>query len=268
MENDSFGEKAPERVISLVPSLTESLFDLGLGKSVVAVTDYCVHPKKDVQYLPHVGGIKTPNVEMIIALRPDLVLMNEEENTLETFLQLKNAGVPVWNEFPKTVRQSLQSLWELAQLFRSETAVLRLDMLERSLDMIEAVSAELPRKRVFCPIWMREKDGQTEFMVFQPDTYVWDLLHLCGGDCLVLENPPERYPWVTPEEVKQYNPEVILLPDEPYPFSSEHIKQISQIYPEIDAVKNQRIIPVDGSLLTWHGTRFGKAISAIPEMLV
>ena len=106
----------PRRVVSLVPSLTESLFDLGFGDAVVGITDYCVHPAEKLEDIPRIGGPKNPRVEDIIRLHPDLVLANWEENTRQTVEALEQAGIPVWVTFPKSVRQSLDVLWALASI--------------------------------------------------------------------------------------------------------------------------------------------------------
>src|SRR5215813_10122637 len=92
----------PRRVVSLVPSVTESLFDLNLGDRLIAITDYCVYPEAGVARLPRIGGTKNPDVGRIINLSPDLVIANQEENRKEDVLALQEAGIPVWVMFPRT----------------------------------------------------------------------------------------------------------------------------------------------------------------------
>src|SRR5512139_3602968 len=101
----------PKRVVSLVPSMTESLFELGFGETLVGITDYCIYPEERLEGLPRLGGPKNPRLEDIIALQPELVLANWEENTRRTVETLEAAGVRVWVTFPKTVRQALDVLW-------------------------------------------------------------------------------------------------------------------------------------------------------------
>ncbi len=111
------------RIVSLVPSLTEALFSLGLGERVVAVTEWCVHPSDAVAKLPKVGGTKNPNLSEILALRPDLVIANREENRRRDVERLQAAGIPVWVTYPRTVRDATALLRELAKLGASKHAV-------------------------------------------------------------------------------------------------------------------------------------------------
>ena len=119
----------PQRVVSLVPSLTESLFDLGLGKSLVGVTDFCVHPAQALRDILRVGGTKNPHLDDLVALQPDLVLANQEENTPETLVALQQAGLTLWVTFPKTVAQAIDVLFGLVNIFRSDEAGKRVHLL-------------------------------------------------------------------------------------------------------------------------------------------
>src|SRR5690349_13852665 len=107
----------PQRVVSLVPSVTESLFDLNIGRRVVGVTDYCTRPADGVRNLPKLGGTKNPDIQGILALHPDLVIMNREENRPEDADALQAAGVPVWVTHPDTVREALNLLWSIMDVF-------------------------------------------------------------------------------------------------------------------------------------------------------
>lgn len=278
----------PRRVVSLVPSLTESLFNLGLGSALVGVTDYCVLPAQN-NNIRRVGGPKDANAEIICSLLPDLVLANREENTKDLVLQLERAGVPVWLTFPKTVRECMDDLWTLAQMFHSKTAAMRLRLLEDSLKLTELVLPEAPHKRYFCPIW-QEKDptGRLWWMTFNQDTYAADLLQLCGIEngfatrsrkyplasnwgSVPAEEAGERdtrYPVVTVDDVLAMQPEIILLPSEPFEFQSQHAEQFKQLFADTPAVLNRQILRLDGSLITWHGTRLGKALATLPTLFL
>jgi ABC-type Fe3+-hydroxamate transport system substrate-binding protein len=278
----------PQRVVSLVPSMTESLFELGLGAALVGVTDYCAHPAEAVARLPRLGGPKNPRVEEILRLQPDLVLANWEENTRPAVEALEAAGVAVWVTFPRTVLESLDVLWKLAELFRSQEANIRLRTLELTLDW--AISAVDERKvvRYFCPIWQEQtQSDQPWWMTFNRQTYPSDLLLLIGGENVFAErerryplradlgleaaqDPGERdrrYPRVTVEEVVAAQPEVILLPDEPFAFDAEHAGRIGALLRETPAAKNDCIFNIDGSLITWHGTRLARALRELPAVL-
>lgn len=278
----------PQRVISLVPSLTESLFDLGLGDSLVGVTDYCIHPSDSVSGLPRLGGPKNPRLDDILSLGPDLVLANWEENTRWTVESLDAAGVPVWVTFPRTVLQSLDVLWTLVDLFRSQAAAVRLKTLEVTLEW--AVSADLERQpsRYFCPIWYdRTGTDLPWWMTFANGTYSNDLLGILGCQNVFAERerrypleadlglaPPEdpgkrdiRYPRVTLEEIRLAQPQIILLPDEPYQFDDSHREELLDWLADTPAVRHGRLHLVEGSLITWHGTRLARALRELPPLL-
>jgi hypothetical protein len=169
----------PRRVVSLVPSLTESLFDLGLGEAVVGVTDYCTRPAPALSTLPRLGGPKNPRIAEIINLKPDLVLANWEENTQPVVEALEAEGVAVWVTFPKSVNESMEVLWTIVNLFRSQPARLRMQTLTVTLDWAASAALERRPVRCFCPIWYEEmQDGQPWWMTFNHDTYCHDLLAL------------------------------------------------------------------------------------------
>jgi ABC-type Fe3+-hydroxamate transport system substrate-binding protein len=269
----------PQRVVSLVPSMTESLFDLNLGSRIIGITDYCIYPKDGVANLPRLGGTKNPDVQKIIELQADLVLMNEEENRPADIEALKNAGVPVWVTFPKTVRESLNLLWSLMYIFDEPSMVPRVRLIEQTVDWVERISEtrESPC-RVFVPIW------HDPLMTFNADTYCHDLLRVCGGINIFAErkrmyplkadlgqaepyaeNDPRlegldtRYPRVTLDEVAAAKPDMILLPSEPYHFTEDHLPMFESL--------GVPVMLVDGSLLTWHGTRIAYAMDSIPALL-
>jgi ABC-type Fe3+-hydroxamate transport system substrate-binding protein len=275
----------PRRVVSLVPSVTESLFDLNLGDRLVAVTDYCVRPAAGTARLPKIGGTKNPDIERIVALHPDLVIANQEENRKEDVETLRAAGIPVWVTFPKTVREAFNLLWTIMHIFDEGAMIERVRSLEWLLDWLERMAEvrETPC-RVFAPIWL------DPLMTFNADTYIHDLLRVCGGTNVFAERdrlyplkadlgagdalPPDdprlagrdtRYPRVTLEEVVAAQPDVVLLPSEPFQFTEAHIPMFASL--DIPAARYNQIVLVDGSLLTWHGTRVGYALNDIPRLL-
>ncbi len=276
---------APQRVVSLVPSLTESMWDLGLGESLVGITDFCVHPAERLGHLPRLGGTKDPRVDKIVALKPDLVLANMEENSREAVERLEAAGIPVWVTFPQTVRQALDVLWALAGLFRSRTAAMRLETLEKAYEWA-CTAARGRAVRLFCPIWMAQ-GAPVWYMTFNRHTYCHDLLASLGGWNVFAERerrmPLEaefdpslaeeaagkdtRYPRVSLEEVYEAQPEIILLPDEPFKFEAVHKRQIESWLAQTPAVEQGRVYLVEGSLITWHGTRLSRALQVLPQLL-
>jgi len=275
----------PQRVVSLVPSMTESLFDLDLGKSLVGITDYCLPPTGAAGRLTRVGGTRSPDVEAITGLKPDLVIANMEENSKPAVEALERAGLKVWVTFPRTVQQALELLWALVGLFRVKEPVAKIKALENSLEWTERAAQEQRPARVFCPIWAGEEHRW--LMTFNRDTYAHDLLARCGGENVFAgrerrypvaadlgEAEPEpaagrdtRYPRVTLEEIRQAAPEVILFPSEPYAFGQPQVQQLTKLLQSTPAVQNGRVHQVDGSLITWHGTRLGRALAELPGLL-
>ena len=282
---------APRRVVSLVPSLTGSLFDLGLGDRLVGVTDFCVYPPAGVAPLPKVGGTKNPDCDRVLALEPDLVLANWEENHRATVEALRAGGVPVWVTLPRTVRDALDLLWALIGLLEAPQAARAIDMLEKSVEWAEAAADSAEPVPVFCPRWREpaaEAGPAAWWMTANRDTYLHDVLRLCGAanvfagrdrrypltadldPTLPAETPtPDRdvrYPRVTPAEVAAQAPRLILLPSEPYPFGSADLSAFDTL-PEMPAVQTSRIYLVEGSALTWPGTRLAAALAELPALI-
>jgi ABC-type Fe3+-hydroxamate transport system substrate-binding protein len=251
--------RKPERIVSLVPSLTEALFALGLGDRVVGVTDWCVHPAAGVAKLPKLGGTKNPDLAGIRALRPDLVIANREENRRRDVERLEAAGIPVWVTYPRTVREGARLLREVAELGAEPEAFARVvEPVERALAEAEA-RAGAPRARVFCAIW------RDPWMAVGPDTYANDLLRACGGENVFEGRSERRYPRVTLAEVEAAAPEVILLPDEPYAFGPADAAQLCRL--DVPAARDGRVHLVDGTLVSWYGPRIAHALATLGAWL-
>lgn len=276
----------PQRVVSLVPSITESLFDLGCGDRVRGVTDYCIFPADKVRDLPKVGGTKNPDPGRIKAILPDLIIASQEENSRDVVETLQEEGFKVWLTFPKTVSDTFEILWAIVRLFNVPQRGQVIDALERVYEYAALAAENTPQPKVFVPIWREPKAPAKPrwWMTVNRETYVHDLLRVCGGANIFAdrvrryplaadlgEAPAEplnaerdtRYPRVTPAEVAEHLPEVILLPTEPYAFGKADLATFDD-YAELPAVKHSRIHLVDGSLLTWPGTRVGKALAELP----
>lgn len=285
VEMDAPVDSPPGRVVSLVPSVTESLFDLNLGDRLVAVTDYCVHPADRVARLPRIGGTKNPDSAQIIALRPDLVIANVEENRREDIEALQAANIPVWVTQPRTVREAFNLLWAFMHVFDEGSMVERVRAIEWAAEWQERYAETHEGDcRVFVPVW------HEPLMTFNSDTFAHDLLRLCGGANVFAERERQyplaadlgtaeplpaddprvqgrdrRYPRVTLAEVEAARPDVILLPSEPFAFTADHVPTFAAL--DIPAAQHDRIHLVDGSLLFWHGTRIARALKRIPSLL-
>lgn len=260
-EKTGIPQTPPQRVVSLVPSITESLFDLALGDRIVGITDYCIHPADQLAQMTRVGGTKNPQIDDIIALQPDLVMMNREENRLQDAEALINAGINVWASHPCTVQESLNLLWQIMEVFEQTSMVERVQWIERQLDWTLAAIRDQSRPTVFVPIWYQP------WITVASRTYVHDVLTVCGGTNVFATHPDQSadYPRPSLEDIIASQPDVVLLPDEPFAFGDIHIAELSDL--DIPAARNQRIHLVDGTLLTWHGTRVARALAAIPPLL-
>jgi ABC-type Fe3+-hydroxamate transport system substrate-binding protein len=250
---------AARRIVSLVPSLSEALFALGLGERVVGVTDWCTHPASEVARLPKVGGTKNPALDRIAELAPDLVIANREENRQRDVEALIARGIDVWVTYPRSVREAVGLLAELAELGAPREAARRvLAPVERALASAARL-AEQPPTPVFCAIWKRP------WMAIGGDTYANDLLRVCGGRNVFADRPERRYPIVREEEIEAAAPQVILLPDEPYAFGAREREELARL--ELPAARTGRIHLIDGTLVSWYGPRIAQAIARISALL-
>jgi len=250
----------PKRIVSLVPSLTEALFVFGVGEAVVGVTSFCVEPRDAVAAKTKVGGTKTLNVARVVDLRPDLVVASAEENRKEDLEALIDQGVPVFVTLPETVEAAVDLLERLAEMTGAGQAAGRV-VAEAKRALTEAIAANEGREptRIFCPIWRKP------WMSVGPGTYMHDFITLCGGTN-VFEWRHERYPRVELSDMAQRDPEVVLLPDEPYRFGSQHVPEITA-FGGVSAVRNSRIYLLEGKHLCWYGPRIAGSLRYVSALI-
>ena len=229
-------EAPPRRIVSLVPSLTEALATT-VPERLVAVTDWCTHPPGLA--LPRVRGTKNPDRKAIAALKPDLVVANQEENRQLDVERLRAAGVPVWVTAIESLNDALRSM---RRLFVEVLAVDEPDW-PWAATISWRLSAPLPRLRVVVPIW------RDPWMVVGPRTFTGDLLDRLGLEN-VFGSHEARYPRLEPEELRAAAPDLVLLPDEPYVFTPDD-------GPE--AFPGLRTVLVPGRQLTWYGPSLATA---------
>jgi ABC-type Fe3+-hydroxamate transport system substrate-binding protein len=248
---------APERIVSLVPSLTEALFAFGAGTRVVGRTRYCLWPPRAVGKVPTVGGTKKVDVPRLLELEPDLVVAVREENSRENVERIQEAGVPVFVGAPESVEGALWLLRELARVVEAPRTEAVLDPIERVYGRLRERVEPANSRRLFVPIW------KNPYMSVGSDTYAHDVLETCGGENVC--GGSTRYPVFTLEEVEAAQPEIILLPDEPYPFSAEDLEDFYAL--DIPAAHEDRIYLVDGKLLTWYGPRMASSLTQLAALL-
>jgi ABC-type Fe3+-hydroxamate transport system substrate-binding protein len=246
----------PNRIVSLVPSLTEGLFSFGVGERVVGRTRYCLWPPRAVGRVPTVGGTKKVDVRRVLELEPDLVVAVKEENTRENIEELEEAGIPVFVGAPEDVVGAIRLLRELAGRVEAPRTQAVMGPIERVYGRLKNGAArEAPR--VFVPIWKKP------YMSIGSDTYVHDVLETCGGENVC--GDAMRYPTITLEEVEAAQPEIVLLPDEPYPFSAEDLEDFYAL--DVPAASSDRMHLVDGKLLAWYGPRMASSFVQLAALL-
>lgn len=235
----------PRRIVSLVPSQTELLFDLGLDAEVVGVTKFCTHPPEKVRDVVKVGGTKKFNFARIDALQPDLIIGNKEENYAEG-IELLRGSYPVWMSDIADLDDALAMIAEVGRLVgraRAATAMVA-GIRERFMRLKRA-----PGVRVAYFIWRKP------LMVAGGENFINDLLVRAGLVNVFADKP--RYPQVDPGELAAAAPEVVLLSSEPFPFTAEHEPEFVAILP------GARVLRVDGTRFSWYGSR----LLEIPDYL-
>jgi ABC-type Fe3+-hydroxamate transport system substrate-binding protein len=286
--------RAPRTIVSLVPSDTYSLVQLGIADRLVGRSQYCVEPAPAVAKIPSMGGTKNVDVEAVIAAFPDLVLANREENTKRDLERIVQAGIAVFVSFPKRVAEGLAHVGRLVRMLdigddarvkdtlRSYYTALR-DAESRRAAHLARGSKPVP---TFFPIWM------DPLMTIHGDTFISDVLRVAGGANVFADRerryplaadlgrgsplPPEevegrdlRYPRVTWEEVVARSPEVVLLPDEPHDFTEADAARFRLL--DIPAAKRAdgvaAVAKVDGKDFSWYGARSLEALGRVGAIL-
>ncbi|MTI31464.1 cobalamin-binding protein [Cytophagales bacterium RKSG123] len=227
----------PQRIISLVPSQTELLFDLGLDKEIVGITHFCIHPSQKVNAISKIGGTKRFKFDVIESLEPDLIIGNKEENYKDGIEYLIKK-FPVWMSDVKSLQQAVDMINSLGNLTqRNKKAREIIDQIHLGFQNLEKRTF----KRVLYFIWRRP------YMAAGQDTFINEMLTYCG----FYNGLPEksRYPELTEDQIRDLNPDLILLSSEPFPFGEKHITEFKSICPEVE------IRIVNGQFFSWYGSR-------------
>lgn len=234
--------KPPVRIISLVPSLTELLFDLGLNDRIVGITKFCVHPEFALRSKVKVGGTKEFDFEAIKNLNPDLIIGNKEENYKEGIEELRK-HYPVYVTDINTLDEAIESIREIGKMTDSNVKSEELiDKITYAFNQFKPAKIGLT---VAYFIWRKP------YMVAGGNTFINEILKICGFFNVFEDRP--RYPQVQSEELNKKSPDLILLSSEPYPFSDKHIAEFRQLSP----TANVKL--VDGEIYSWYGSRLLKA---------
>lgn len=240
----------PKRIISLVPSLTELLFDLGLEAETVGITRFCVHPTSWFKSKDKIGGTKTLNLEKIKALQPDLIIANKEENVKEQVEALAQ-DVPVWLTDVNKLQDALKMIEDIGLLTgKSESAQSLINRIDKAFNTLPEII--YPVNTAYL-IWRKP------YMTAGGDTFINDILKQCG-----FRNSFEaetRYPVINIAQLQVENCKLVLLSSEPYPFKQKHIDELSRLLPGI------KIVLVDGEYFSWYGSRLLQAPEYFKQLM-
>lgn len=244
------------RIVSLVPSTTESVCSLGAAALLVGCTRYCVHPRSALGPVARVGGTKNPDREGVMRLAPTLVLCNREENRQED-IDWFASRLPVVVQSPTTVRTAVDALLELGErLDRSEAARQFAERIEQRVHSVAPPGAERVPTRVFYAVWCRP------WMSISRETFVHDVLRIAGVSN-VCADLPSRYPEVSLEWLRAHRVDIVLLPSEPWQFDENQRAELARD----GAFGTAALALCDGRDFCWHGTHMaegiGNAVAAI-----
>ena len=245
--NHHFFESSPKRIVSLVPSQTELLFDLGLEANIVGITKFCVHPFHFKSTKKVVGGTKKVHFEKIKLLQPDIIICNKEENTKEMVNELSKI-CPVWVTNIITVEDNFKMILDFGQIFNKPAEAQNwCDKINFALIDFKNFITDKPKLKTAYFIW------KNPYMVAGNDNYINEMLLLNNFENIYISQG--RYPIIELKKMRvDGNPDLVLLSSEPFPFNDEDAFEIGRF------THNAKIIFVDGEMFSWYGSRMLKAI--------
>ncbi|MFN7325504.1 MAG: helical backbone metal receptor [Chitinophagales bacterium] len=237
----------PNRIVSLVPSQTELLYDLGLDREVVGITKFCIHPQQWYRSKTRVGGTKTVDVERVLSLHPNWVIANKEENVREQ-VEAISRHCSVYVSDIKTLEDAYNMMVDVGKITGK---------VDRAMDLVDRIRCGFEgyplvgshAERVLYVIWRKP------WMAAGGDTFIHSLISRCGWQNILADQL--RYPEFTAEQLKKWNPDRILLSSEPYPFKERHVEEFRRLCPEA------RIQLVDGEMFSWYGSRLLQSVDVL-----
>ncbi|MBN8702856.1 MAG: ABC transporter substrate-binding protein [Bacteroidetes bacterium] len=250
---------SPKRIISVVPSQTELLFDLGLDEEIIGITKFCIHPKEKTKSKQKIGGTKKLDIEKIISLNPDLIIANKEEND-KAQIELLATKFPVWISDVVTLDDAYQLIIQLGIIVGKE---------QKARELVDNI------KNSFASLLQPKSDVQHQLKNKTVAYLIWSNPYMCAGSntfinyilesCLLLKNivahSVSRYPEITAADLKASNPDFIFLSSEPFPFKEKHLHELQQICP------TATIKLVDGELFSWYGSRLQRTPNYLENLL-
>ncbi len=240
----------PLRIISLVPSQTELLYDLGMGDRVCGITKFCVHPEEWFRSKTRVGGTKNVNYDRVKELQPDLIIANKEEND-QVQIEALAKDYPVWVSDIKKMSDALAMIQQVGALVNDETKAAELiDTIAKGFAGIKRAATPTP---VAYFIW------RNPWMCAGGDTFISNTIENMGWVNVLKD--ALRYPEITLQQLIPLQPQLVLLSSEPYPFKDQHIAEIKAVLP------NAKVQLVDGEMFSWYGSRLVQASGYLSELV-
>jgi ABC-type Fe3+-hydroxamate transport system substrate-binding protein len=242
----------PQRIISLVPSQTELLHDLGVEEETVGITKFCVHPGEWFRSKTRIGGTKQFHFDKIDALKPDLILGNKEENE-ESQIRRLQESYPVWMSDIHNLGEALEMIAAIGKMTgREKRAAEIISSIRANFDAIKASVQNVKKRSAAYFIW------RNPYMTAGKNTFIDSMMSELHFDNVMTA---ERYPEVTLHELRELKPDVVLLSSEPYPFTEKHMEEIRS------AVPDATIQLVDGEIFSWYGSRLVHAPAYFEKLL-
>jgi ABC-type Fe3+-hydroxamate transport system substrate-binding protein len=236
-------DTTPKRIISLVPSQTELLYDLGLDNAVVGITKFCIHPNDWFITKNRVGGTKTVDLEKVAALKPDIIIANKEENT-ESEIKALQKLYPVYTSDIANLEESLEMIQQIGEIAAKENeSIILIQKIQDEFKNLTAFTGE--KNKVLYLIW------QDPYMSINQNTFINDMLNSSGFHNLI--EGDKVYPAISENQINELNPDLIFLSSEPYPFKEKHLLEFKKQF------LNARIVLVDGEYFSWYGSRLQNA---------
>ncbi|HLX93987.1 MAG TPA: helical backbone metal receptor [Puia sp.] len=229
---------SPKKIVSTVPSQSELLYDLGLENEIAGVTAFCVHPAKLLIEKQKIGGTKKIDIQLVKQLDPDLVVAGKEEN-IKAQIEELGKYIPVWTSDVRTLKDAQSMINSLGEITGREEQALAIQNL--ILQGFERLATPLHRRSAAYLVWRKP------YMAAGGDTFISDMMSRCGF--MNIFKGFARYPSTSPAELQQMNPEVLLLPSEPFRFTTKHVDELHQELP------GTQIILVNGEMFSWYGSR-------------
>lgn len=252
LTENQYPGKSYSRIISLVPSLTELLYDLGLESEVVGITKFCIHPQTWFRSKTRVGGTKNIDLEKIHQLKPDLIIANKEENVRDQIEELGN-DYDVWLTDVNNIDEAIQMITDIGQITQRQYKAEPLSKaISKGFNELKENLYSLPRMRTAYFIW------QHPYMVAAGNTFINDMMPYCG--LINVLGDRSRYPEIQLDDLLSLDCNLVILSSEPYPFREKHKILFEQKLP------GMKIILANGEMFSWYGSRLLKAVAYFREL--